>query len=137
MSLLDSFSNIETTATTKQSICRNLEMVLDSRRAIFDLPEHSSHLQASLYGYGLKSLHDCRHSARVSDIVIDLEQTIQRFEPRLEQVVIELNRIDEHKNALSFHIEAVIKGEDGEPESFDTTINLTNATLMIEEDRHV
>ncbi|MCL6271444.1 type VI secretion system baseplate subunit TssE [Sansalvadorimonas sp. 2012CJ34-2] len=134
MSLLDRFStqSVADQDDIRQSICRNLEMVLESRRPMIRVMEAAAELPASLYGYGLGNLHRCRHSVEASDICRDLEQLIQQFEPRLQEVVVELAKVDEQHNALCFHIEASIVGDDGDRESFDTTINLTNSTLMIE-----
>ncbi|MGY0217412.1 type VI secretion system baseplate subunit TssE [Endozoicomonadaceae bacterium StTr2] len=138
MSLLDRFvTNGGVSSDLRQSICRNLEMVLEARRPMLDLAETAgtakrSELDTSLYGYGMGNLHQCRHSARSSDICRELEHLISQFEPRLEGVVVELAKVDASHNALRFHIEAGIRGQGGEIESFDTTINLTNSTLMID-----
>ncbi len=132
MSLLYRFSTERDSEDLRRSICRNLEMVLEARRPLFQQPESARELKGSLFNYGLGDLHRCRHSVQASDICRDLEQVIQQFEPRLQQVVVELAKVDEQHNALCFHIEAAIRGADGERESFDTTINLTNRTLMIE-----
>ena len=77
-------------------------------------------------------MHRCRSAVQASAICRDLENLIQTFEPRLYDVVVELEQVDEQNNALCFHIEASLAGQDGEREVFDSTINLTNSTLMIE-----
>ena len=124
-----------------QSICRNLEMILNARRPMpeadhVSTPE-SSILEQSLYGYGIRNLSHFHHSNQLIDICRDLENIIQQFEPRLKNVIVELNRIDEQSNALCFYIEASVHGENGERSLFDTTINLTNRVMVIRDMHHV
>ncbi|WP_281647030.1 type VI secretion system baseplate subunit TssE [Parendozoicomonas sp. Alg238-R29] len=142
MSLLDHFldhqsgaqqnTNVPYSTDLRESVCRNLEMVLESRRSVAEVNASSIELKCSLYNYGMGNLHRCRNSVEISEICRDLEGLIQTFEPRLQQIVVELEQIDEQHNALCFHIEASVAGQNGEREVFDTTINLTNSTLMIE-----
>lgn len=117
----------------RQSICRNLEMILACRRPMVELPAlpATNALGQSLYGYGLSNLQGCRNAVQVHDVCRDLQHLVERFEPRLTSVVVELAKVDEQSNTLCFCIEANLRGGGDERDRFDTLIDLTSGAPAI------
>jgi type VI secretion system protein ImpF len=73
-----------------ESIRRNLEWVLNSRRVIERPDEHLSELNRSMYVYGVHDLVGSSFDSREKNrLRAEIEELIGLFEPRLTEVTIE------------------------------------------------
>jgi type VI secretion system protein ImpF len=119
----------------KESLRRDLEWLLNTRRNPEEAPEKYQELFRSLYNYGLPdvtstALNSLRDQQRLMRLV---EQTIEIFEPRL--VGARVRAIDDTNSGprvLRFQIEALLK-MDPAPEQilFDTVLQLTTGEYQI------
>lgn len=107
----------------KGHVVRDLENLLNSRRDITNLPAEFRELDNSVATYGLKDFTaENTDSQKVRQTIRkDVEQTIARFEPRLQNVKVELETGSKKERNLSFHISALLVVDPiREPVAFDT-----------------
>lgn len=121
----------------KRSVCRNIKYLLESRQPLQD--QDREHLSSqSLYDYGLSSRNLGRSEFQANRLCREIEQLLSRFEPRLQNVLVEMERARERGNRLYFRIEGILFSESGhrQPQvnvAFDSVLNLTYTRLSIEE----
>lgn len=121
-------------ARIRQSVQRHLQMLMESRRALWQLPPSATELPASLARYGMNNLHQTRTPYHAQKLCQQIEQLISNFEPRLSDVSVVFEQVEEQSNAVRFRIEAVLVAAGTEEEVwFDSTVNLTNATVDLKE----
>lgn len=118
----------------KESVRRNLEWLLNTRRNPIEVPQNFAAVEASVYQYGLPDmtsfgLHSSKDRNRLLTI---LDSTIADFEPRLQNVKITL----EEPNALTRTLRFTIHGHlrtDPAPErvSFDTILQLNSGQYQV------
>jgi len=124
----------------KASLRRDLEWLLNTRRTPEPAPDSMAELSHSLFNYGLPdfaalSLHSPKDRDR---LLIELEDTVTLFEPRLRNVRVSL--VDPSSagvtRTLQFQIEALLH-MDPTPEqvSFDAVLQLTSGEYQIRGDR--
>ena len=120
----------------KNEVRRDLEWLLNSRRANVSIPEGMTTLGKSLVTYGLPdfsslSPHDPSERDRLLTV---LEQAVQRFEPRLTEVRVICNPDDQNKarSLIHYRIEAMLR-IDPAPEAivFDTVLELGNRAFVV------
>ena len=124
--------------TIKTSVCLNIKALLESRQCLQVSPEYFPLANASLYGYGLSSLHLGRSQYQGNRLCREIEVLLKNYEPRLKNVLVEIEQINEKSNSVNFTIEAMLVVDTGrrqicEPIVFDSTLNLTCTRLTIEE----
>lgn len=109
----------------KQSVKRDLEWLLNTRRDATGGHSISKELTSSLATFGLPdfsafSLKSPSDHARMQRI---LEQAIISFEPRLESVTVTLVPVRDVEQKLRFRIDARLRIEPApEPVTFDTVL---------------
>jgi len=110
----------------RNQIMRDLEYLLNSRRALPDFPPDRDHLNRSLLTFGLPDFSDKGLVALLSDdLKHAVAQAIDRFEPRLSEVKIEIDDEWQGSHVLRFHISALLNVEpEREPVTFDTLMAL-------------
>ena len=119
----------------KQSVSRDIEALLNTRRELFDeLPPEFKELNSSLLFYGLPdftamNLMSHKDRKKVRRII---EQTVMTFEPRLASVNVEILAPKGLEQALHFRIEAMLQ-VDPEPEAvtFDAVLQLSSAKYEV------
>ena len=91
----------------KQSVRRDVEWLLNSRRSIIDIEDESSELAASLACYGLPdfTLLNIRNSEEQESLSRTLERVIEVFEPRLIGVRVTLEPFSETDQQMTFRVE--------------------------------
>jgi type VI secretion system protein ImpF len=112
----------------KESLKRDLEWLLNTRRTPIELPASYTEVRESVFNFGMPdltsfSLHSHQDEAYLTNV---LERTISYFEPRLSQVKIVVTKpIGALERTLHFHIEAMLM-IDPAPEavSFDTVFRV-------------
>jgi len=116
----------------RQSVTRDLENLLNTRRVLLgELPERLTEVCRSLQAYGLPDFSSS--DLRVEEDRLRIEETIQqaveRFEPRLERVVVFVDetRSSSANRRIHFRIDADLKVEPNpEPVMFDAVLELTS-----------
>ena len=133
-------SRAQSVRLLKTSLRRDLEWLLNSRRNPEAAPESMAELSRSLYNYGLPDFSALSvNSPKDRDhLLLELENTVALFEPRLKDVRVSL--LDTGAlgptRALHFQIEGMLQ-MDPAPEqiSFDTVLQLTSGEYQIRGDR--
>lgn len=118
----------------KSFVIRDLENLLNSRRSITDIPAAYKTLRRSIAGYGLKDFTaDNPNSAAVMNTIRrDVEKTISRFEPRLKNVKVQLEKGEKTMAGLSFRISGLLVLDPiREPVTFDTYFDASRSEYVI------
>ncbi len=120
----------------KQSVKRDLEWLLNTRRYAEELSPELKELNESMAVYGLpdftaasvKSPSDQKMMRR------SLENAIRVFEPRLEDLIVTLEPLDGIERVMRFRIDARLKVEPApEPVTFDTVLQLGSGQIIVQE----
>jgi type VI secretion system protein ImpF len=118
----------------KDSVRQNLEWILNTRRAIEELPEKSP-LERSLYNYGLPDLSSfaLRSVADQNRLTKLLEQAVAAFEPRLMNIRVIMEPPTSDAQSLHFQIQGLLR-VDPAPERivFDTVLDVTSGAYQVE-----
>jgi type VI secretion system protein ImpF len=123
----------------KDSVRRDLEWLLNSRRTPDEPPPTAKELWRSVYCYGLSditgmALKSPEDQARLSRAV---ESAIAAFEPRLQNVTVSLLPSTPSSRLLRFHIEALLRTDPAPARvSFDTTLELISGEYEVEGETH-
>ena len=116
------------------SVSRDLENLLNARRHILVTPAVYTELNNSLFRYGLPdftSKNPATVSAR-SQLRLEIEKTIARFEPRLKNVSVQMDTSARTGRHLNFRILAVLVVDPlTEPVSFDTSFDANRSQYLI------
>ena len=120
----------------KHSVRRNIRYLLETRqsREAANSEILSCH---SLYRYGLSARNLGHSNFQDSRLCREIEKMLLHYEPRLQDALVEVDRVRERGNRLSIRIEGVLQGEKQQmvPVVFDSVLNLTSSHLNIEESR--
>jgi type VI secretion system protein ImpF len=118
----------------RDQVKRDLEYLLNSRRAGADFPPERDHLNRSLLTFGLPDFADKSLGVLLGDELKQAVATaIRRFEPRLTDVRIEIDEDWKDTHAVRFHITALLNVEpEREPVTFDTLMALDTRTFEVQ-----
>jgi type VI secretion system protein ImpF len=121
----------------KDAVRRDLEWLLNARITSESASEELPEVSKSLAAYGLPDLT----SANVhdpdgrDDLRRAIEKAVTVFEPRLEGVEVELDRVVEGERSVRFRIEARLRVEPTpEPVVFDTMLQIGNGEFRVKGD---
>ena len=118
----------------KDSVRRDLEWLLNSRRCPVEPPLSAKELWRSVYCYGLPditgvALHTGEDRSRLARLV---EAAVAAFEPRLQNVTVSMKPVAMDSHVLRFQIEALLRTEPAPARvSFDTTLELTKGEYEV------
>jgi type VI secretion system protein ImpF len=124
-------------AQLKESVKRDLEWLLNTKRTVAEIPADLRHLNASLMTFGLP---DFTHAGlnRPDDkraLQQAVEIVVRRFEPRLKEVAVTLLEARDFDRGLRFRIDAKLDVEPApEAVSFDSVLDLTSKSFAISAD---
>ena len=128
----------ESVEALKQSLVRDLEWLLNTRRIAEPAPDAYTEVQHSVYHFGLPDI-----SSRSADSVEvqqalsrDIEESIRIFEPRLTDVRVGLRQSTEEGSRLArFVIEGLLRMEPN-PERvvFDTVLETPTGKFFVRGD---
>jgi type VI secretion system protein ImpF len=119
----------------KQSLRRDLENLLNTRRRCKSWPENLSELESSLVNYGIPDLAgsalgsaDGREEFRQT-----FEAIVRRFEPRFARVSVEmLGNAEPLDRTLRFRINAMLHAEPApEPVVFDSALQPATGNVAV------
>ncbi|MDL1967314.1 MAG: type VI secretion system baseplate subunit TssE [Deltaproteobacteria bacterium] len=118
----------------KASVVRDLENLLNTRRQILILPVEYSHVNDSLFVYGLQDFTSKNPGSPFvkQQLRQDIEKTISQFEPRLKNVSVHLETTAQNKRTLRFRIKGLLVIEPvAEPVTFDTYFDANKGEYII------
>jgi type VI secretion system protein ImpF len=124
-------------AQIKESVKRDLEWLLNSKRSPEPPPPGLPHLEGSLLTFGLP---DFSTSSLSSDRDQDLlqravEASIRRFEPRLERVAVTRIEGGPADRSIGFRIDAMLRVDPSpEPVTFDSVLELSSKAFIVRGD---
>jgi type VI secretion system protein ImpF len=120
----------------KASLRRDLEWLLNTRRAAVELPAGA--LARSVFAYGVPDLSGVTLSSERDrrSLLHTIEEAVACFEPRLSGVTATLLPVEGQSRTLRFQIEGLLRLEPApERVSFDTTLDLASSTYQMEAER--
>lgn len=119
----------------RNSIRRDLEALLNTRRRCLNLPEELTELAASVFSYGLPDLLAMDLAAEVDReaLMQTVGELIVKSDPRFHEVRTELlQNKDELDHTLRFRIEAVVSLAPAvEQIFFDSVVDPTSKSISI------
>jgi type VI secretion system protein ImpF len=125
----------QTVRQLHDSLRRDLEWLLNTRRTPDEAPASSTELRRSVYSYGLPDFTN--YTMRTSEDRYRLgrimELAIANFEPRLTNIIVTVQDQAQTSRVLHFHIEALLR-VDPAPERvfFDARLELSSSSYKIE-----
>lgn len=111
----------------KQAVRRDLEWLLNTRQVADGVPPELKEITNSVASYGLPDFtHLSMESADDQKFVRrEIEETVRRFEQRLENVIVSVEPVRSTDRLLRFRIDARLRVDPApEPITFDTVLQL-------------
>ncbi|MCG7587030.1 type VI secretion system baseplate subunit TssE [Photobacterium sp. OFAV2-7] len=116
----------------RDAIIENLSAVLSARAPMWESPELSSQVHESIATLGMVSSLRSQGKSSSDLILHDVKQLIVKFEPRLKDVVVELDENSVATNKLKFRIEGLISSKFGdEVVVLDSSLDFTTSSLDV------
>jgi len=118
----------------KQSVVKDLENLLNTRRKIFPVPEEFREVNNSLFVYGLPDFSSLNpRNPQVKQMLRrDIEQTVARFERRLKNIKVQLEMSNKMDHMIRFRITGTLNMEPlSEPVTFDTYFDINKGNYAI------
>jgi type VI secretion system protein ImpF len=118
----------------KDSVRRDLEWLLNSRRCPVDVPASAKELLRSVFSFGLPDITGVAMSsgedrARLARMV---EAAVTVFEPRLQNVTVSMKPVTPDSHLLRFQIEGLLRTEPAPARVFfDTTLELSRGEYEV------
>jgi type VI secretion system protein ImpF len=119
---------------SKESLCRDLTALLNTRRAEADFATDYKEATNSLLSFGINDFtaYDLKHHINQERVRRSIEQAIRRFEPRLARVTVSVEEPDPLKPVLQFHISAMLRSEIAdESVVFDVTLQRESRRVAV------
>ena len=129
-------SRLRSLRELKQSVRRDLEWLLNTRRSPEEVPEDLEEVNKSVAVYGLPDFTgiSAKSEAEQKKLVHALETAIKIFEPRFIDVKVTLEPPNNVERVLHFRIEArLLVDPVPEPVVFDTVLQLGSGAYMVQE----
>jgi type VI secretion system protein ImpF len=122
----------------KDSVRRDLEWLLNSRRLVDEIPVDLKETRRSLAAYGLPDFTGVGVSnpAEQNSMRRLIQTAIETFEPRLKDVAVTVETGREFERSLHFRIAAYLQVEPApEPVTFDTTLQPLSTEFKVQEEK--
>lgn len=142
--LIDEEPNVATDAPTsrhkslqqlKRAVRRDLEWLLNTRQVVNGVPEDLKETTRSLATYGLPEFtsYSVKSPAERNRVRRALETAISAFEPRLQDVTVNIDPMREGERTLRFRVDARLKIDPvPEPITFDTVLQLGSGQYLVQ-----
>ncbi|MBW3696951.1 type VI secretion system baseplate subunit TssE [Vibrio sp. T187] len=115
----------------------HLTKLLEAEASLLDIDDRLVEVNRSNLKFGIEDIQLLSATLERTQLAVRIETWIKSFEPRLSQIMIELNDRKEGDNSLSFNIIAKVKTLHGEQELiFDSKIALNDLATSLEEDSY-
>jgi len=121
-----------------KSVLRDVENLLNTRRSIVKPTESFRYLNSSMFVYGLDDfVAQNPKSVRVRKLLeATIRDTIDKFEPRLRNVVVDFKPIDNFAHNLCFTVRATLHADPiREPIYFDTWFSASRGEYRIDNEK--
>ncbi|MCJ7603086.1 MAG: type VI secretion system baseplate subunit TssE [Desulfobacterales bacterium] len=118
----------------KDAVARDLENLLNTRRNIIAPPASYREVNTSLFVYGLPDFTSSNpaHISVRSQLRLEIEKTISRFEPRLKNITVHIDSPVGGNRELKFRITGVLVVDPiSEQVVFDTSFDLNRSRYSI------
>ena len=121
----------------KQSVRRDIEWLLNTRHSVNEVPEDLEETRKSLAMYGIpdfttRSSKDVQHR---NDLIKSVEDALKFFEPRLINVKVILQEMDDVNRGIRFKIEGALKVEPTpEPVVFGTVLQVGSGEFEVQDE---
>ena len=118
----------------KASLWRDLSALLNTKRREEEVPEEFAESNRSLMTYGLPdfSSYGLKGEGAQNRLRRAIEATIRRFEPRLENVTVSLEPLQETDRSIRFRVDAFLRVEPApEPVSFETLLQPESGRFVV------
>jgi type VI secretion system protein ImpF len=126
----------------KNTLCRDLEWLLNTRRPLVELPEGCENLESSLLLYGITDVSSIgrENLDQQAKLVKEVERAVSTFEPRLANVRVSIAAAEQGAEGgpireLRFIVEGLLR-IDPEPEQvvFDTVLEVSTGDYHVRSD---
>jgi type VI secretion system protein ImpF len=130
-------SREESTRRFRRSVQRDLEHLLNTRRTIVPVAEHFTEVRRSVHEFGVPDTTGVPIGTADGRerLTAELRDAINRFEPRLVNVVVRITESDQiNSPQVRFAVEATLR-MDPTPEQvlFDTVLEVASSTFAVDE----
>lgn len=117
-------SEWEDLRTSKESLCRDLAAILNTRRAEDEIDPRYEEVNNSLVTFGVTDFtsYNLLNGLEQERVRRSIERAIRCFEPRLTRVSVTLEPVDPLRPLLRFQINALLRVHPAEPVAFDATL---------------
>lgn len=147
LSLLDRLTDPEPDSTTeaqlssweemrqfKESLCRDLAALLNTRRAEEDFDPVYEQATASLLTFGVIDFtsYNLKTEGEQETVRRSLERSIRQFESRLTRVTVAVEELDPLRSVLRFQVKALLRVEGtSEPVLFDVALHRESRRISV------
>jgi type VI secretion system protein ImpF len=119
----------------KQSVRRDLEWLLNSRQIVNGIPDELKETTSSVANYGLPDFtsFSAKSPSERNRVRRTLETAISIFEPRLIDVIVNIEPMRDGERVLRFRVDARLKIDPvPEPITFDTVLQLGSGQCIVQ-----
>ena len=118
----------------RESVLRDLENLLNTRRSFHPVPEANGQVSASVFCYGVRDFvsQSPRNPSLRQSLRLEIERILIMFEPRLKNAVVQLDTRAGFQRNLCFRITALLFAEPViAPITFDTRFDINSGACSI------
>ena len=118
----------------RNSVLRDVENLLNTRRSIVETPESLKYVRQSVYSYGVEDfVSKNSKSPQVRQALKNtIRETIARYEPRLKNIAVAFKPDDGNSQILCFLVQATLHADPvREPICFDTWFSTSRGEYRI------
>jgi type VI secretion system protein ImpF len=118
----------------KNSLCRDLAALLNTRRAQEDFDPNYEQASASLLTYGIMDFtsYNLKNDVEQELVRRSIERSIRQFEPRLTRVTVIMDELDSLKSVLRFQVKALLRTQgNSEAVLFDVSLHRESRRIAV------
>lgn len=115
----------EQTRKLRSALCRDLAVLLNTRRASEDFDGRFEEAGNSLLSFGITDFtsHNLKKGVQQEQLRKSIEQSIRRFEPRLDHVDVTLQESEAGRPVVRFQVSAVLRTRNQDAVFFEATLH--------------
>lgn len=128
-------SEWEILRVSKESLCRDLAAILNTRRDDDEIDPKYEEVNNSLAAFGIADFtaYNLLNGVEQEKVRRSIERAIRSFEPRLTRVSVALEPVDPLRPMLRFQIHAVLRLPPAEPIVFDAVLHRDSRRVAVSE----
>jgi type VI secretion system protein ImpF len=117
----------------RAALCRDLTVLLNTRRAAEDFDRRYEEATNSLLTFGILDFtsYNLKKAVEQEQLRRSIERAVRQFEPRLERVGVSIEEADPQRPYLRLQISAALRGEAGEPVVFDAAAHRDSRRIAV------